>query len=256
MEVIIGIIFGMVVATGVGYWSVKKTNNTPTDELEPAPAEDWKTLSYPLQQQLRHAIFECEQELRKCSNELQLCYQNQLELVQEVGSVSYVEVKDKPLFFEYSNSVTNERCFYYERDLKKEVTDDLKTATKKLLGQYQNRIDLLETQQQLFEKLIVSHQENLECIEQPEKINPTIEKLNKHKDYLKQQTNTTNEVEKQAIYNQLLLEQIAEEVQYQVDCVEQYNKLKDTYESTSNNSGFKIELEQMMKQVEAKDPKI
>lgn len=261
MEVIIGIIFGMVVATGVGYWSMRRTNSPSVATLEPAVEEqDWKQLSYPVQQQLRHAIFECEQELKKCNNELEICYKNQLDLAEEVGKVSYIEVKGKPLFFEYNNSLTGEHRFYYERDLKKIITNEVITTTKKLLEQYQTQVDLLEIQQQLFKNLISSHQQNLEQIEQPEKISPITEKLKKHQDYLKQQTTATNTVEQQAIYNQLLLEQIAEEVQYQVDYIEQYRQLKEAHDSTTSGQeeaapSFKIKLEEMMEQIEAKHPK-
>jgi hypothetical protein len=258
MEIIIGIVIGIIVAMGVGYWSVKKNEVLlPIGEEVDAVAE-WKTLVYPVRQQLSNALFDCEQELKQCKQQLLRCWENQLDLIAGVGNVSHIEVKGKPLFFEYNNTLNGERFFYYDRDLSPSMTLEERLEIKTLLEQYQTRIELLQTQQQLFESLIESHQQNLETIENPEKINLTTAKLEKHQQYLHQQ-NTVNEVEERAIYNEILLEQIAEEVQYQIDMVEQYNDLNANYTEdaplSKDKIDFRTKIEAIITRVEDKHPK-
>lgn len=255
-EIGVGLLLGMLLVGWFVYWLGRRVS--VSDRTEAAISLETKTAisEYPVAQQLRHALYDCEQQSKQCADQLQVYWQQQLILVNEVANVSHVEVKGKPLFFAYHNRINQENYFYYERDIKQKVLSDRLSETKVLLEQYQQKIELLWTQYCFFEQLIKSHQQNLDRLAGKEEAQQWQQKIEAHRVLLEQEKVLT-EAEKKAIYNKLLLQQIQEEVDYQEEYVRQYHLLlqqQNTALPIEAKQRLKIEIETLIEQLENKDP--
>ena len=129
MEIIAGIVVGTIASLVVGIWATRKNTAQAVQEL-PTPTTTDTTV--PLQKRLRDAIYDCERQQLQCDNQIDLLCKQLLDLLQDVGRVSHVGVKDKPLFFAYHHPLTNERRYYYERDLSTEMDPSALAQTQRL----------------------------------------------------------------------------------------------------------------------------
>ncbi len=257
MEIILAIITCAILFVLVNKFVFYKNKNLEIKRVEEEVENEkinWSKMTYPLEQRLRNLIFEAENSLKKCLNKMNEVYQNQLDLVRDLGRKSHVEVKNKACFFEYKNPISKEHFFYYERDLYPNEDKNILIETKKILSVYTKELDLLKTQQIFFEQLICSHQENLDKLNEVTKGNTQLEKINKHR----QNTKTLKageQLEEEGLYQELLLEDIKEELNYQEDCMKEYVLLQKKHGGIgeeSNYQDFKLEIKEMIKLMEEK----
>lgn len=257
MEIIIGCIVGTLVSMASIVW-VSKKNNQKAVALEEAEneAELLEDKRVPLEKKLRDAIYDCERQLKKCEQEIDEACRQQLDLIKDVGKKSHVEVANKPLFFAYNNPISKERCFYYTRDLHKELSPEVLERTHQLAKQYQQHIDLLSTQQEIFKQLLHSHNENLMRLSGITEKEGQLGKINSHQEKLAQ-LRGEQQLEEQAIYGALLLEGIAEELDHQEECMRQYIALSSTYQRPLDqllDENYQKKLQELLTQLELEDP--
>jgi len=255
---IIGIMVGTVLAVMGGVWLTQKNEHAFIESLE---NEEQKTnlekQTYPLEQKLRNAIYNCERDAKKCADKINEICGYQLDLLEDIGEISHVEVKNKPLFVEFYNPMTKQRHFYYQRDLFQHIEATVLEKTKKIANKYKEEIDLLNTQRQFFIELIDSHKENLNRLGNIENEDSQLSKINLHQEKLSE-LNSTNKIEENAIYNELLINEINEELAHQEECMRQYIALHKKYEQPSDEKveeKYKLEIEKIISQLEAKNPK-
>lgn len=255
-EILLGFIVGTIASAFVILWTTKKqaalqSKNNLEEEI--TSIED---STIPLEKKLRDAIYDCERNAAACKSQINAICKDQLDLLQDIGKRSYVEVKDKPLFFEYYNPITQDRHFYYKRDLSKTMSPDVLENTKKVLEKYNDQISLIRTQEELFEKLMTSHKENLDRIYGVKNQNTQVKKVSLHQDKLAE-LEGENKLEKQAIYNKLLINDIQEELEHQEECLRQYIELNQKYENPFDKEveqKFKNQIKIIISELEKEDP--
>lgn len=255
MEIILGFIVGTIASIAVGVWTTKRQNTLHQEELseETTSAVDG---IIPLEKKLRDAIYDCERNVLACKNQINTICKNQLDLLQDIGKKSHIEIKNKPLYFEYYNPTTQDRHFYYQRDLSKNIAPDILENTKKIVQKYNNHISLILTQQELFEKLILSHKENLERISGVKTQNSQAKKVSLHENKLAE-LEGNNQLEKQAIYNKLLINDIEEELTHQEECLRQYIQLSQLHDDPFDQDvekKFEQQIKTIISQLEKEDP--
>jgi len=259
MEIFIGLIIGTIASIAVGIWATKKQSTLQEETLLDVAtfvteAKEEDTLF--LEKKLRDAIYDCERNILACKNNINNICKDQLDLLEEVGKKSYVEVKNKPLFFEYYNPTTLERHFYYQRDLSKTMAPDVLESTKKIIQKYNNHISLIITQQDLFEQLIISHKENMNRISGVKNQNTQIKKVSLHENKLAE-LEGKNKLEEQAIYNELMVNAIREELEHQEECLRQYIELNKKFETPFDQDvekKFEQQIKIIISQLEKEAP--
>lgn len=256
MEIFIGLIIGTITSIAVGVWVTKKQNTLHEETIleESTSLEGNKRIF--LEKKLRDAIYDCERNVATCKNQINTICKDQLDLLEEVGKKSYVEVKNKALFFEYYNPTTLDRHFYYDRDLSKAMAPDVLENTKKIIQKYNKHISLILTQQELFEKLIISHKENLDRISGVKNQNNQVKKVSLHQSKLAE-LDGENKLEEQAIYNELMVNDIREELEHQEECLRQYIQLNQKYENPFDQDvekKFEDQIKIIISQLEKEDP--
>lgn len=257
MEIIIGCVVGTLVSLASWAWVAKKGSQTKenllaTEELEEASQEQ----RVPLEKKLRDAIYDAERQLKSCEQEIDNACCQQLDLIKDIGNKSHVEVANKPLFFAYYNPISKEQRFYYTRDLHRDLSPEVLERTSQLAKQYQQHIDLLSTQRAIFQQLLVSHQENLARLSGIAEKEGQLGKINSHQGKLAK-LKGEQKIEEQAIYGQLLLEGIADELDHQEECMRQYIQLSDTYQRPLDqvlDEHYQQELNHLLTQLELEDP--
>lgn len=256
MEIFLGLIIGTITSIAIGVWVTKKQSLLQEEAiLDDLVVSEGESTIF-LEKKLRDAIYDCERNVSTCKNKINTICKDQLDLLQDVGKKSYVAVKDKALFFEYYNPTTLDRHFYYERDLSKEIAADVLENTKKIIQKYNKHISLIITQQELFEKLILSHKENLDRISGVKNQNTQVKKVSLHQSKLAE-LDGENKLEEQAIYNELMVNDIREELEHQEECLRQYIELNQKYENPiDQNLEKKLEhqIKIIISQLEKEDP--
>lgn len=220
-----------------------------TETIEPS------TLKLPLDKKLRNAIYDCEQNIKACKAHISKICKEQLDLLKGVGKISHIEVKGKPLYFEFFNPISQQRFFYYNRDLSQDFDPEVLATTQKLAKKYSEQIDLLVTQKSLFEKMIENNQENLDKIKGVKKESTQSEKIKIHEQKISQ-LHADTDIEKKAIYNELIFEDIKEELEHQKECLRQYTELNQKYQNPfdeSVNDQYKIEIMEIIHQLKSED---
>ena len=258
MGIVVSVVAGIALCAFALYFFIKREVNLHEKIVSQEEHEegDRMNLTLPLEKKLRNSIYDCEQNILACKRQIKSICNEQLDLLKDVGRISHIAIKDKPLYFEFYNPVTEKRHFYFQRDLSKNIAPEVLENTQKIAIKYSKQIDLLTTQQDLFGKLIMSHKENLERINGV-KIKGKQSKKNKlHKEKLSElRQNTT--IEEKAIYNELLISGITEEMEHQEECMRQYIELSEKYDNPSDEQveeKFKIEIKEIIKQLEVEDP--
>lgn len=256
MEIIIGCGLGILVALVAWVWIAQKGSQQQAMIAEEELHTTLKDKCVPLEKKLRDAIYDCEHQLKNCEKEIDKACQQQLELIKDVGKKSYVEVANKPLFFSYNNPISKQKHFYYTRDLHPDLPQEVLEKTSQLANQYQKHIDLLSTQQEIFKQLLLSHKENLARLAG---ITEQEGQLGKIKNYKKKLAELEEEQqsEEQAIYGELLLGDIAEELHHQEECMRQYIDLSNTYQCSLNqvvDDSYQQKLQYLLTQLEIPPP--
>jgi hypothetical protein len=258
IEIILGFVIGTVASIFVGVWATKKQAalQGKKDTILEESTISVEDNTVPLEKRLRDTIYDCERSIVACKDQINSICKDQLDLLQDVGKKSYVEVKNKALFFEYYNPITLDRHFYYDRDLSKTMVPDVLENTKKIIQKYNDHISLTITQQTLFEKLIISHKENLERISGVKNQNAQVKKVSLHQSKLAE-LNGENKLEEQAIYNELMINDISEELEHQEECLRQYIELNQKYENPfapDVEKKFEHQIKIIISQLEKEDP--
>lgn len=253
-----GIAAGISLFIAFGVWFTKRQQQLLTTSVEAEEAEEIRNLpTVSLEKKLRDAIYDCERQLLACEKSIANICKDQLDLLEAVGKRSHVEVKDKPLFFAFHQPLTKEQHFYYQRDLHKDIPTEVLEQTKAVAQQYQQQIDRLLAQRELFNRMIHSHQENIQRLNGINKQHEQSKKISQHRQKIAN-LNANQQLEEKAIYNELLLKGIEEELEHQDLCIQEYQALKikfDTDEHTpATEEAFKIKLQSIIESVELKDP--
>lgn len=254
MEIIAGIIVGIIASLVVGIWATRKNATQTTQELPLSPKTPQTIV--PLKKRLRDAIYDCERQQLQCNNQIDTLCKQLLDLLQNIGKVSYIAVEGKPLFFDYHHPITNEHRYYYKRDLSSQIAPEALSKTQQLAQQYQQHLDALVTQHTIFEQLIQSHQENLNRLTGVVQQSTQIKKITDHQAALSN-LKDQNRTEESTIYNQLIFQEIEEEVSYQEECLRQYVNLAQTYQQPLNqplNIDYQHHLEQLLQRLDSEDP--
>lgn len=256
--IIIGAVAGTILSVVSGVWLIQKQQQWKEDEIKQEEEENIKTVvtDIPVKKKLLDAIFNCEQNINACKNQINAICKDQLDLLQDVGTISHVEVKDKPLFFEFYNPIDDARHYYYTRDLSNDIDSEVLANSQKIATKYAKHIDLLMTQKELFERLIESHKENLDRVNGVQNQGKQVLKLNKHKNKLSK-LGEDSKIEEQAIYNDLIIEGINEELDHQEECLRQYIQLNQKYDNPFDEQieeKFKVEIQEIINQLENEDP--
>lgn len=250
MEIIAGIVVGTIASLVIGIWATRKNAAQTTHE---SPLSQ---TTVPLQKRLRDAIYDCERQQLQCNNQINTLCEQLLDLLQDIGRVSYIAVEGKPLFLAYHHPITDERRYYYERDLSTQIAPEALQQTQQLTQQYQQHLDALVTQRNIFEQLIQSHQENLNRLTGVTQQSTQIKKIADHQAALSD-LKDQNHTEEGAIYNQLILQEIEEEVSYQEECLRQYINLSQTYPNPLDqplDTNYQHHLQQLLQRLESEDP--
>lgn len=255
-EILFGFIVGTIASAFVIVWTTRRQAALQGKNSLEEDIDTTETSTIPLEKKLRDAIYDCERNAAACKSQINAICKDQLDLLQDVGKKSYIEVKDKPLFFEYYNPITQDRHFYYERDLSKKMSSDVLENTQNVLQKYNDHIALIRTQEELFEKLLISHKENLDRIYGVKNQNTQVKKVSLHQDKLTELAGENN-LEKQAIYNKLLINDIQEELEHQEECLRQYIELNQKYENPFDEEvekKFKNQIKIIISELEKEDP--
>ncbi len=257
MWVLFGVITGIALSATAAVWLNKSTEQKALSELDESNSHNTlESLALPLEQKLRNAIYDCERNAKKCTDEINEIYQNLLDLLEGVGKVSYIEVKDKPLYAACINPITGQKCFYYQKDINPSLEEELLERTEGITKKYQAEIEMLYSQRDLFLQLINSHQENIDRINGVKNQEGQWGKVVEHEQKL-ENINQDSKIEEKAIYNELLLNEINEELEYQEECLKQYALLNNKYQKAIEDDlveKYKIELKEIIGQLENKDP--
>jgi len=256
---IIGTILGGGILTAFGIWYTR--NQIAGQEILDEEEEDLsikKTLllDLPIEKKLHNALYESEKGEAKCVEEITHIIDMQLDLLDGIGKPTYVHLREKPAFFILQNPISNEKRYYYTRDLNPEIDPAILTDTQRVLLLYNEHIDLLMAKVELFRRLQKSHLENLNRINGIHKQNEQLLKLKKHKDKIAALEDRTD-IEVSALKNEALLEDIERELEFQSQCLEQYSELSEKYNRPTNipvNKDFKNKIQGLIDSLEDEDP--
>lgn len=256
MEIIIGIVVGTVASVALSIWANRKNQLVAEEATVPLSVAETDIPTVPLEKRLRDALYDCERLQHQCDGTINEVCQQLLDLLKDVGRISYVEVKDKPIFFAYQHPLTQERHYYYERDLKASLETKVLEQTRTLAQQYQQHLEALVTQRAIFKQLTRSHQENINRLNGVKNQGQQAKKIADHQVKLAN-LKGNNQSEENAIYNQLLLKEIEEEVGYQEECMRQYIDLSQTHQRPLHqpiDAQYQDRLQHLLNHIETEDP--
>jgi hypothetical protein len=260
VQIILGALAGTLAAAGLGIWYSKRKQNTDGSEAQKSidrNSLDNKPLSLdlPLEKKLRDALYEAERSEEKCWREAMELYQSQKDLLQSIGKASYVALSHKDLFFELTQPKTKEKLYYYQRDLKNDRSEDFFKESKLLLEGYQEHIEILYSKIELFQKLQVSHKEQLAKIDGIQQQHEHWQKLQEHREKLDALSKNTD-IELQSLRHETLMEEIERELDFQQECLKQYQDLyEDLGEKLDKNTvgNIKINIQNIIDQIDSEE---
>lgn len=260
LEIILGAIAGTAAVTGLGIWYSKQKQKREEQEInkKAEAIESYSLdnrplmLDLPIEKKLRDALFEAERSEEKCWREVMELFQEQKDLLKNIGKASYVALSQKDLYFELSDPKSGENRYYYRRDIQENRSDQFLEESKNLLIGYQDHIEILLTKIKLFQKLQVTHKEQLAKIDNIQAQERHWQKLKEHQKKLDALSKNTD-IEVQSLRHQALLEEIERELEFQQDCLDAYQKLSDKFspdldESTTSN--IKINIQNIIDQID------
>jgi hypothetical protein len=213
---------------------------------------------------LRNAIYEVEQQVLACEDEIETLCKYQLELLRDVGKPSFMQIANKPLFFKYENPLRKEDRYYYVADLdddweEDEDDEDNLAKRKTALENYNVHIQLYRAKWLFFKNLLHSHQENLARLENTEEGKRQISTLRKVQQLQMQQQQMQQQtrMEVVAIKSEHLLEEIGKELDFQEEYLRQYTALDAEYSNQPNIDAYQIyqrKLDSIIEKIQAHDP--
>ena len=255
---IIGAIIGGGLLTVLALWHTKNqiANQDIIDEdMEQDTIMKTLLLDLPVEKKLRNAQFESERGEKKCIEEINKIIEMQLDLLEGIGNPTFVHLKDKPAFFILHNPISNEKRYYYTRDLNEEIDPAILTDTQRVLLLYNEHLDLFMAKVELFRRLQASHLENLNKINGIHKQNEQLKKIKKHKGKIAELEDRTD-IEVNALKNESILEDIERELEYQAQCLQQYSLLTEKYDQPLNrhiHKDLKGEIKNLIDKIEDED---
>ena len=206
------------------------------------------TAQQALAKRLRHALYWAERHEQQALEEIQNCYLQQKEILEELGRPTYLELPSKTLFFRLSPFGEGQHIYYYQRDLKETQKADYREESLRLLQEFDQQRELLGQQILLFQELQKSHQENLHRLEALKKGDQSWAQLDRHRQYLAHQK-AQDKKEEVAILQQYRLELITEELEFQEDCQQAYEAL-----IKEDRLAIGPQIDQLRAKVEQQDP--
>lgn len=251
LEILVGTAVGSGLMTGLMYWYYKR-KAVSGEDTNPEPLLIQGSRERSLEQKLRNALFDSERNLRLCRQELQKLYALQLELLDGIGRVSRIEVAGKNLVFEVRNAVTGDRYFYYERELHRNVEPSIYEQTLLLLDRYQEHVVWFLQKIEFFENLSRSHRNNIERITGISKQNEQLRRLQAHARRLGESGEALHHIEKESIANELQIEDIGREIDFQEECLRQYALLNARYNPAAGEDmpdDLRAEMQRLLEQL-------
>jgi hypothetical protein len=209
-------------------------------------------LDLPIEKKLRNALFETDRGQQKCAEEITKIIEMQNDLLDGVGKPTYVLLKDKAAFFIIQNPISNEKRYYYTRDLNDSIESSILMETQKVLLLYNEHIDLLLSKYLLFKKLSASHLNNLNKIDGIQKQHKLLQKIKKHKGNIAELEERTD-IEVNALKNEAILEDIERELEYQNQYLEQFSQLSEKMDQSFNqevNKNYKTQIDRLISKIE------
>ena len=214
-------------------------------------------LDLPIEKKLRNALFETQRSEAKCAEEISRIIELQIELLNGVGKPSYLLLKDKAAFFIIHNPISEEKRYYYNRDLNEDIEPTILTETQRVLILYNEHIELIYAKYILFKKLSASHLQNLQKIDGIQKQHEQLQKIKKHKGKIAELENRTD-FEVNALKNEALLEDIERELEYQNQNLEQFSRLSAKMErpfDSEVDQSYKNEINNLISKIEEDNEK-
>lgn len=250
---------GFVVGIGItavilGLASLRLQKHNPADEEEDyRPKDSYKEREESLEQKIRKAEYETARNVDRCKREVADYCQRQLQVLEEVCKPSYIELKSKTLFFLYYNPMTEERIYFYERDVHEEQQVLVNKAKEIALG-YDQHIQLFVTKLQVFEQLHKNHKENLARLKGMQNQSAKFDRLHRHQEHLERLDEGEGEKGLSERYQQdAFLEDIEEALQTHEAFLEQYLLLAKRYkgrDSKKLEAAFQKDLQQLLSHIE------
>lgn len=249
IEIILGATAGSLLLGGLGVWYTNKQKQLSPilEDVEHSTSEKENNIRKELDKKLRDALFEAERNERLCMNELRDLYSRQLEMLNNVGELSHIEVKNKPLFHHFNDLLDNKQLFFYQKDINPQIDAHIVEETYRTVQEYQEQIDLLHAQAIFFKRLQISYQENVDRLQGVLDEDERLQTLKKHKDFL-EQGKTKEKFDEKLIYSALQLQTIQEELEHQEACLAEYIKLQQ--QLSDNETAFREEIERLTKDIE------
>jgi hypothetical protein len=258
----LGLFFGLIIGLGlIIYLFINySSNNQIILDLDYEDIEDEKTLNkafildLPVEKKLRNAIFECENNEMKCREEIQKIIDLQLDLLEGICKISHIHIKEKAAYFIIGDPVKNVNKYFYNSDLNLNIDSNILTETQNLLLRYKEQIEFLYSKIIFFQKLIETHQNNLNRIHGIHKQNEQLAKIKRHKGKIDDYELDT-QFEVNALKNETVLEEIGRELEFQEEFLKEYNQLNKEYEQENHFKFDKTYQDRISKILENRDKK-
>jgi hypothetical protein len=245
---IIGAIIGGILIIALGIWYTKTQINEQDildEQLEEETVLQSLLLDIPVEKKLRNALYEAERGESKCIEEVNKIIEMQIDLLEGIGKPSYVYFKEKETYFIVQHPISEEKRYYYSRDLNTGIEPEILSDTHKVLLMYNGHIELYKAKIELFRRLIESHNENLNRINGIHKQHEQLQKLKLHKGKIAELDERTD-IDIDALKNEAILEDIERELDFQNQCLSQFSKLSSELDQPFS-SQIKIELKEKIK---------
>ncbi len=255
---LIGLVLGLLFGAGLIAWLVLRAAPARSAPQEIGKGFDSSApviTGSPVEQKLRQAIYEVEQQLLACEDEIEELCEYQQELLREVGKPSFMLIQDKPLYFHFANPLRKEDRYFYERDLNTNLGEEELQRRKIALNNYQVHVDLYRAKWQFFQKLLSSHQENLRRLEA---IDDKKYKERQRKAAEGNREERELKMNATAIHSTELLKIINDELDYQEEYLRQYAALDAKFNTQPDLEAYqaqKTQIDDMIAHIEDKDLK-
>lgn len=254
---LIALVLGLIFGAGLIAWLVLRSS--PAARMMPegtgarfdssAPV----ITGSPIEQKLRNTIYEVEQQLLACEDEIEELCTFQQELLRDVGKPSFMLIADKPLFFHFANPLRKEDRYYYERDLNTDLGEEELQRRKTALDNYQVHVELYRSKWTFFQTLLRSHRQNLQRLEAIDE-KKYQERRRKASEQRRQDVELKMDIT--AIHSSEILKIIDDELDYQEECLRQYSALEAQTNDQNDLQAYqaqKTKIDSIIAHIEEKD---
>lgn len=191
-----------------------------------------------IEYKLRNTIYALEQQILQLQDEIENLYNYQLHILDSIAKPSFVPLNTQKLYFHSIHPFKKEDRYYYERDLKKEISEEELTQKKQTLENYNVHIQVTLSKWTLHIELLKVHQQNLKALEELEDNKKQMQKdnlLNMTSNFDRDLQNESN-----TQYAIQLLSVIEDELQNRAEYLRQYISLQKEYDTSQNIQAHQV----------------